>query len=196
MLQCLCDRRCRRKLTTKLLLFLAVVVAHWCLLRDVGVARSIEGGIFSVLATGGDTHLGGEDFDDNIVDHLMEVIKKTFTKDQFEEVKSSKRALRRLRTAAEQAKCLLSAAVSASVEVRALSLSPLSRALRPPGAVMRKQLSPPRTPPHHQHSLVFFPHSPTHHPLRRACTLCVYALRVRPLCRVRLRTVVHVGTPA
>ena len=86
---------------------------------DVSIL-SIEGGIFSVLSTGGDTHLGGEDFDDAIVDHFMEVIKRKFSKDQYEEIKASKRAMRRLRTAGEEAKRMLSAALSASVEVEDL----------------------------------------------------------------------------
>jgi L1 cell adhesion molecule like protein len=83
---------------------------------DVSIL-SIEGGIFSVLSTGGDTHLGGEDFDDMIVDHFMEIIKRKFTPKEYEGIKSSKRAMRRLRTAGEEAKRMLSAAVSASVEV-------------------------------------------------------------------------------
>ena len=83
---------------------------------DVSIL-SIEGGIFSVLATGGDTHLGGEDFDDTIVDHFMEIIKRKFTAEQFETISNSKRAMRRLRTAGEEAKRMLSAALQASVEV-------------------------------------------------------------------------------
>merc|ERR1711968_424557 len=57
---------------------------------------TIEEGIFEVKATAGDTHLGGEDFDNRMVDHFLQEFKRKFKKD----MKENQRALRRLRTAA------------------------------------------------------------------------------------------------
>jgi heat shock protein 1/8 len=80
---------------------------------DVSVL-SIEDGIFEVKATGGDTHLGGEDFDQRIMDYcIQEFRKKTKV---GAEVANDKRAMRRLRTACERAKRMLSSATQASVE--------------------------------------------------------------------------------
>ena len=77
---------------------------------------SIEDGIFEVLATAGDTHLGGEDFDNRVVDYFCEEIKRKLKKD----VKSNSRALRRLRTASERAKRTLSNSTQACVELDSL----------------------------------------------------------------------------
>ena len=55
-------------------------------------------------ATAGDTHLGGEDFDQRLVDHFV----KEFQRKHKKDLKSSKRAVRRLRTACERAKRTLS----------------------------------------------------------------------------------------
>merc|ERR1719245_1891957 len=60
---------------------------------DVSIL-SIEGGIFEVKSTAGDTHLGGEDFDNRMVDHFVNEFKRKHKKD----ISSNKRALRRLRT--------------------------------------------------------------------------------------------------
>ncbi|RVE70076.1 hypothetical protein OJAV_G00083850 [Oryzias javanicus] len=57
-------------------------------------------GIFEVKATAGDTHLGGEDFDNRMVNHFVEEFKRKHKKD----ISQNKRALRRLRTACERAK--------------------------------------------------------------------------------------------
>jgi len=72
--------------------------------------------IFEVRATGGDTRLGGEDFDTNLTDHLVAEIKKKHKKDPTK----NPRAMRRLRTAAERAKRMLSSATSAQIEVDSL----------------------------------------------------------------------------
>lgn len=72
--------------------------------------------LFEVKATNGDTHLGGEDFDNRLVDYLADEFKRKHKKD----VRSSNRALRRLRTAAERAKRTLSSSTTASIEVDAL----------------------------------------------------------------------------
>jgi L1 cell adhesion molecule like protein len=82
--------------------------------HDVSVL-SIDSGIFEVKATAGDTHLGGEDIDDMIVDHLKNEFKKKYRMDV-----TNKKHLRRLRTAAERAKRTLSTATTAAIEVDSL----------------------------------------------------------------------------
>merc|ERR1719207_155266 len=82
---------------------------------DVSIL-SIEGGIFEVKSTAGDTHLGGEDFDNRMVDHFVNEFKRKHKKD----ISSHKRALRRLRTACERAKRTLSASAQANIEIDSL----------------------------------------------------------------------------
>lgn len=77
---------------------------------------AIEGGIFEVKATAGDTHLGGEDFDNILVNHFVEEFKRKHKKD----LASNVRALRRLRTQCERAKRALSSATQASIEIDSL----------------------------------------------------------------------------
>nr|QWE91206.1 heat shock protein 70 [Placidida sp.] len=77
---------------------------------------SIEDGIFEVKATAGDTHLGGEDFDNRLVDHFSKMFKRKFKKDMTQ----SQRALRRLRTACERAKRTLSSSTQAYIEIDSL----------------------------------------------------------------------------
>ena len=83
---------------------------------DVSVL-SIEGGIFEVNATGGDTRLGGEDFDANLVKFLTQ----GFLKQHKDVTTLSERAQRRLYAAAERAKRQLSSATVAEVEVESLA---------------------------------------------------------------------------
>jgi heat shock protein 1/8 len=78
---------------------------------------TIEDGIFEVKATAGDTHLGGEDFDNSLVDYCVQEFQK---KNKGVDLKSSARALRRLRTACERAKRNLSASTQAMVEIDSL----------------------------------------------------------------------------
>merc|ERR1712033_99733 len=82
---------------------------------DVSIL-SIEDGIFEVKSTAGDTHLGGEDFDNRMVDHFVQEFKRKSKKD----LSSNKRALRRLRTACERAKRTLSSSAQASIEIDSL----------------------------------------------------------------------------
>jgi len=82
---------------------------------DVSIL-SIEGGIFEVKSTAGDTHLGGEDFDNRMVDHFVNEFKRKHKKD----ISNNKRALRRLRTACERAKRTLSASAQANIEIDSL----------------------------------------------------------------------------
>merc|ERR1712093_291696 len=78
---------------------------------------SIEEGIFEVKATNGHTHLGGEDFDNRMVDFFLQDFKKKTGID----MKGNARALRRLRTQCEKAKRILSAAHQAPLECEALA---------------------------------------------------------------------------
>jgi heat shock 70kDa protein 1/2/6/8 len=91
---------------------------------DVSIL-SIEDGIFEVKATAGDTHLGGEDFDNRMVDHFV----KEFQRKHKLDISGNKRALRRLRTACERAKRTLSASTPCA---RASTSTPpsLGRGLR------------------------------------------------------------------
>ena len=59
---------------------------------------TIEEGIYEVKSTSGDTHLGGEDFDNRMVDHFIEEFMRKHKKD----ITPNKRAVRRLRTACER----------------------------------------------------------------------------------------------
>merc|ERR1712060_635850 len=82
---------------------------------DVSIL-TIEDGIFEVKSTAGDTHLGGEDFDNRMVNHFLQEFKRKHKKD----LSGNKRALRRLRTACERAKRTLSASAQASIEIDSL----------------------------------------------------------------------------
>jgi heat shock protein 1/8 len=77
---------------------------------------SLDGGIFEVKATAGDTHLGGSDIDNLIVDYLCDDIKKKHKKD----VKENPKALKRLNIAAERAKKNLSSSTTTTIEVESL----------------------------------------------------------------------------
>ena len=77
---------------------------------------SIDDGVFEVKATAGDTHLGGEDFDNLMVDYCVAEFKKKTKLD----LATNQRALRRLRTACEKAKRSLSSSTQATVEVDGL----------------------------------------------------------------------------
>ncbi|KAK6528761.1 70-kilodalton heat shock protein, variant 2 [Orbilia ellipsospora] len=77
---------------------------------------TIEEGIFEVKATAGDTHLGGEDFDNRLVNHFVQEFKRKHKKD----LTSNARALRRLRTACERAKRTLSSSAQTSIEIDSL----------------------------------------------------------------------------
>lgn len=83
---------------------------------DVSIL-TIEDGIFEVKATAGDTHLGGEDFDNRMVDWFVKEFKR---KNSGKDIGSNKRSMRRLRTACERAKRTLSASKQASIEIDSL----------------------------------------------------------------------------
>ncbi|XP_028321013.1 heat shock protein family A (Hsp70) member 8b [Gouania willdenowi] len=82
---------------------------------DVSIL-TIEDGIFEVKSTAGDTHLGGEDFDNRMVSHFISEFKRKHKKD----ISENKRAVRRLRTACERAKRTLSSSTQASIEIDSL----------------------------------------------------------------------------
>ncbi|XP_055944125.1 heat shock protein 70 B2-like [Argiope bruennichi] len=83
---------------------------------DVSILTIDEGSLFEVRSTAGDTHLGGEDFDNRMENHFIEEFKRKHRKD----IKSNPRAVRRLRTACERAKRTLSSSSEASIEIDAL----------------------------------------------------------------------------
>jgi len=76
----------------------------------------IQGGVFTVKATAGDTHLGGSDFDTSLLEHF----KKEFQRKAKKDISNDPRALRRLRTACERAKRTLSSATQTTVEIDSL----------------------------------------------------------------------------
>merc|ERR1712045_969931 len=82
---------------------------------DVSIL-SIDDGIFEVKSTAGDTHLGGEDFDNRMVDHFIQEFKRKHKNN----ISGNKRAVRRLRTACERAKRTLSSAAQANIEIDSL----------------------------------------------------------------------------
>jgi len=77
---------------------------------------TIDNGVFEVVATNGDTHLGGEDFDQRVMEHLIKLYKKKKGKDLRKDV----RAVQKLRREVEKAKRALSAAHQVRVEVESL----------------------------------------------------------------------------
>ncbi|KAK9170505.1 hypothetical protein Syun_002645 [Stephania yunnanensis] len=77
---------------------------------------TIEEGIFEVKATAGDTHLGGEDFDNRMVNHFVQEFKRKHKKD----ITGNPRALRRLRTSCERAKRTLSSTAQTTIEIDSL----------------------------------------------------------------------------
>ena len=78
---------------------------------------TIDDGIFEVKATAGDTHLGGEDFDNKLVEHCA----ADFAKKTGIDIRSNPRAMRRLRTQAERAKRILSSSTQTTIEVDSLA---------------------------------------------------------------------------
>jgi len=77
---------------------------------------TIDEGFFEVVATNGDTHLGGEDFDNRLVSYFVQEFKTKTGKD----ISENARAMRRLRTACERAKRTLSTSTNTSIEIDSL----------------------------------------------------------------------------
>ena len=82
---------------------------------DVSILQ-ISDGLFEVKSTNGDTHLGGEDFDNRMVNHFVTEFKRKNNKD----ISKNQKALRRLRTSCERAKRTLSSSAEATVEIDSL----------------------------------------------------------------------------
>ena len=82
---------------------------------DVSIL-TIDDSIFEVKATAGDTHLGGEDFDNKLVEYFVDEFKRKHKKD----ISNNKRSIRRLRTACESAKKSLSSSSVANIEIDSL----------------------------------------------------------------------------
>merc|ERR1719235_693158 len=78
---------------------------------------TIDNGVFEVVSTNGDTHLGGEDFDQRIMDYFMKLIKRKYSKD----VSKDPRARPKLRREAERAKRALSSQHQVRVEIEGLA---------------------------------------------------------------------------
>jgi len=79
---------------------------------DVSIL-TIDNGVFEVISTNGDTHLGGEDFDQRVIDHFVKVFKKTKGKD----IRRDNRAMQKLRREVEKAKRALSSAHQTTIEI-------------------------------------------------------------------------------
>lgn len=82
---------------------------------DVSIL-AIDNGVFEVLATSGDTHLGGEDFDHRVMDYFIKLIKKKYDKD----ISKDNKALGKLRRECERAKRALSSQHQVRVEIESL----------------------------------------------------------------------------
>merc|ERR1712227_1133393 len=77
---------------------------------------TIDNGVFEVVATNGDTHLGGEDFDQRVMEYMMKIFKRKHKKDMSKD----KRAIQKLRREVERAKRSLSSTAAARIEIEAL----------------------------------------------------------------------------
>lgn len=77
---------------------------------------TIDDGVFEVLATNGDTHLGGEDFDQRVMDYMIKLFKRKYSKDVSKDV----RALAKLRRECEKAKRALSSQTQVRIEIESL----------------------------------------------------------------------------
>jgi heat shock protein 5 len=82
---------------------------------DVSIL-TIDSGVFEVIATSGDTHLGGEDFDQRVMEYFIKLIKRKYDKDVSKDAK----ALQKLRREAERAKRALSSQHQVRVEIESL----------------------------------------------------------------------------
>jgi endoplasmic reticulum chaperone BiP len=74
---------------------------------------TIDGGVFEVIQTNGDTHLGGEDFDNRVLDYIVKLIKKKHSVD----VSKNKSAIQKLKTEIEKAKRTLSSSLQSAIEI-------------------------------------------------------------------------------
>lgn len=82
---------------------------------DVSIL-TIDNGVFEVISTSGDTHLGGEDFDQRVIDHFIKVIKKKHNTD----ISGDRRAIQKLKRDVEKAKRQLSATHEVTIDIEDL----------------------------------------------------------------------------
>ena len=82
---------------------------------DVSIL-SLDDGVFEVKATGGDTHLGGEDFDNRMVQWCIQEVKRKIKVD----ISNNLKAMKRIRNACEKAKRTLSSSTSTNIEIDSL----------------------------------------------------------------------------
>lgn len=82
---------------------------------DVSIL-TIDSGVFEVISTHGDTHLGGEDFDQRVLDHFMKLIKRKHNMD----ISKDKRAIQKLKREVEKAKRALSSKQTTQIEIESL----------------------------------------------------------------------------
>lgn len=77
---------------------------------------TIDNGVFEVISTNGDTHLGGEDFDQRVMDHFIKLIKKKYNKD----ISNDKRAIQKIKREVEKGKRALSSTHETKIEIEDL----------------------------------------------------------------------------
>ena len=82
---------------------------------DVSIL-TIDNGVFEVISTNGDTHLGGEDFDQRVMDHFIKLIKKKYNKD----ISNDKRAIQKIKREVEKGKRALSSTHETKIEIEDL----------------------------------------------------------------------------
>ncbi len=82
---------------------------------DVSIL-TIDNGVFEVIATNGDTHLGGEDFDQRVLEHFFKLIRKKHNKD----ISTDKRSIQKLKREVEKAKRALSSTHEVKIEIDSL----------------------------------------------------------------------------
>lgn len=103
---------------------------------DISILEIGGQGVFKVIATTGDTFLGGEDFDARIIDWLVE----SFREEHGLDLREDRMALQRLRDAAEKAKCELSAVTEAEINLPFIISTASNEALHLQTSLTRKKL--------------------------------------------------------
>ncbi len=104
---------------------------------DISILEIGEGGVFKVVATAGDTFLGGEDFDGRVIDWLVD----SFREENSVDLRDDRMALQRLKDAAEKAKCELSGVGEADINLPfIISVGRSNEALHLQRSITREQL--------------------------------------------------------
>jgi molecular chaperone DnaK len=103
---------------------------------DISIMEIGSNGVFKVVSTAGDTFLGGEDFDQRIIDWLVD----SFRQEHDLDLRADRMALQRLKDAAEKAKCELSSVVETEINLPFIISSPRNEALHLQRLLTRSQL--------------------------------------------------------